>query len=561
MLNKINSSSQRQKLIAYVVLTVVTIAIFWQVNQFDFINMDDNIYVTNNSHVQAGITLEGVIWAFTTTYAEFWHPLTWISLMLDYQLYGLNPGGFHLTNVILHILSTLLLFRLFNRMTGTVWESAFVSAFFALHPLRVESVAWVSERKDVLSVFFWMLTLCLYVYYTRKPVIGRYLLVLFCFICGLMSKPMVVTLPVVMILLDYWPLGRFESHKGNVILLQFKEKFSFFILSAVFSIITLYAQYNPATEIIPLSYRLTNALNSLVIYLGQILMPYDLVFLFSIPKQINILQTLTAFIFTVAISNIVIVNVKRFPYLFVGWIWYIITILPILGITHIGIHWRHDLYTYLPSIGIAVMMTWGITSLVKSEKKRKFILFPVGIAVLTIMALLAWKQCGHWRDSISLYSHDILVTSNNYISYHNLASELNEKGKIMEAIDNYNNAIHIRPDSYKSYHGRGTAYDKLGQYQRAIADYNETIRLNADYGTAYNDRGTAYGKLGQYQHAIADFNEAIRLKPHLAAIYNNRGFAYFLQGNKKLGCSDAQKACELGECRLSEWAEGKGYCR
>jgi len=205
----------------------VTLAVYWQVNQFDFVNIDDEIYVTQNSRVQSGITLDGFRWTFFTTYAQFWHPLTWLSLMFDYQLYGLNAGGYHLTNLILHILSALLLFWLFNRMTGAVWKSAFVAAVFALHPLHVESVAWIAERKDVLSAFFWMLTLCLYVYYTEKPVIKRYLLVVFCFVLALMSKSIVVTLPVIMILLDYWPLGRFESKKDNLFLWQLKEKTPF----------------------------------------------------------------------------------------------------------------------------------------------------------------------------------------------------------------------------------------------------------------------------------------------------------------------------------------------
>ena len=213
MLNKINISPDRQKLIVYLVLTVVTLAVFWQVNQYDFINFDDHAYVTKNSHIQSGITLDGFRWAFSTKYFGLWNPLVWLSLMVDYQLHGLNAGGYHLTNLILHIMSALLLFWLFNRMTGAIWKSAFVAALFALHPLHVESVAWIAERKDVLSAFFWMLTLCLYVYYTEKPVIRRYLLVLFCFVCALMSKPMVITLPIVMILLDYWPLDRLQSRK------------------------------------------------------------------------------------------------------------------------------------------------------------------------------------------------------------------------------------------------------------------------------------------------------------------------------------------------------------
>lgn len=217
MRNIINITPDRQRLVVYVVLVAITLAVFGQVNQFDFITLDDPVYVTLNRHIQSGITLEGSRWAFFTTYAEFWHPLTWFSLMLGYQLYGLNAGGYHLTNLILHILSTLLLFWLFSRITGAIWKSAFVTALFAIHPLHVESVVWVSERKDVLSAFFWMLTLSLYVYHAEKPAIKRYLLVLFSFICALMSKPMVVTLPVIMILLDYWPLKRFESRKDNLI--------------------------------------------------------------------------------------------------------------------------------------------------------------------------------------------------------------------------------------------------------------------------------------------------------------------------------------------------------
>src|SRR5271157_2059840 len=213
MLNMMDSRLQKQKLIVYIILTVVTLAVFWQVNQYGFVNFDDYVYVIENDHIQSGITPDGFRWAFSTTYAEFWHPLTWLSFMFDYQLHGLNAGGYHVTNLILHILSTLLLFWLFNRMTGTVWKSAFVAAIFALHPLHVESVAWIAERKDVLCTFFWMLTLCLYVYYTEKPVIKRFLPVVFSFVLALMSKPMVVTLPVILILLDYWPLNRLESRK------------------------------------------------------------------------------------------------------------------------------------------------------------------------------------------------------------------------------------------------------------------------------------------------------------------------------------------------------------
>jgi hypothetical protein len=269
MFNKIDIRPERKNLIVYLAMTVVTFAVFWQVNQYDFINFDDHIYVTQNSHVQSGITKDGFRWAFVTKDTGLWHPLVWLSFMADYQLFGLNAGGYHLTNLILHIVSTLLLLWLFNRMTGAVWRSAFVAGLFALHPLHVESVAWIAERKDVLSAFFWMLTLCLYVYYTERPIIRRYLLVFLSFICALMSKPMVVTLPVIMILLDYWPLKRFESKKGNWVLWQLKEKMPFFILSTVLVIVTLCTPNNSSPQLFPLGNRLVNAPVSFVTYLGK----------------------------------------------------------------------------------------------------------------------------------------------------------------------------------------------------------------------------------------------------------------------------------------------------
>ena len=271
-------------------------------NQYDFINFDDHVYVTENSHIQSGITLDGFRWAFSYTYADLWHPLTWLSLMFDYQLHGLNAGGYHLTNLILHILSALLLFWLFNRMTGAIWRSAFVAALFALHPLHVESVAWIAERKDVLSVFFWMLTLCLYVYYTEKPVIKRYLPVVFFFVCGLMSKPMVVTLPVIMILLDYWPLERFESKMtGNNLTEVLPEKFSYgnygkkylFLFCPQFlSIITLYTPTSRLVKVFPLSSRLANAPVSFMTYLEKTFVPNDMAVFYPFSYQLPVWQVL-----------------------------------------------------------------------------------------------------------------------------------------------------------------------------------------------------------------------------------------------------------------------------
>ncbi len=561
MSNKINNNSKKQILIIYIVLILATLAVFWQVKQCNFVNFDDQIYVTANNHIQSGITLDGIRWAFSTTYAEFWHPLTWLSLMFDYQLYSLNPGGYHVTNLILHILSTLLLFWLFHRMTGALWRSAFVAAFFALHPLHVESVAWISERKDVLSAFFWMLTLCLYVYYTEKPVIRRYLLVVFSFVCALMSKPMVVTLPVIMMLLDYWPLNRFETKKDHPVLWQVKEKLPFFLLSAVFSIITIYAQRNLFTNNFSLAARFANALVSFVTYLEKTFWPYDLAVFYPFSNNLPIWQILGATLLIVIISIRVIMVFKRLPFLCVGWFWYIIALLPVLGIVRSTSHSMHDCYNYLPSVGFYIILAWGIPSLIKSDNVRKKILFPAAISAGLILAAITWQQCGYWGNTIRLWNHALKVTENNYMAHTNLAADLLKRGKINEAIDHLGKAISIMPSFEIPYYDRGIAYYHLGMRQRALDDFKKATRIKPDYTAAYYNMGIIYMDLGEYQSAIANYSEAIRLNPDYAYAYNDRALVYFKQSDPEHGCPDVKKACLLGVCKVLEWSRSKGFCR
>lgn len=543
MLNKININSREQILIIYIVLAVVTLAVFWQVDQCDFVDFDDTVYVTENSHVQSGITRDGFRWAFGTTDAQFWHPLTWLSLMLDYQLYGLNAGGYHLTNRILHILSTLLLFWLFCRMTGEIRKSAFVAALFALHPLHVESVAWIAERKDVLSAFFWMCTLCLYVYYTEKPVVKRYLLVLFSFICALMSKSMVVTLPVIMILLDYWPLRRFDSKKDNLFLWQLREKIPFFILSAVVSMITFYAQ--PSVEHLSLSSRLANTPISFITYLEKTFWPHDMAVFYPFHVQIPAWQVLGSILLILIISIAVIVTVKRLPYLFVGWLWYSITIMPVIGIIQVGNHAMADRYHYLPSIGLAVMMAWGIPALIKNEEIKKNILFPVGISFLAIMALLAWQQCGYWKNNFELFNHAVLVTKDNYLAHNHRGVAYGKLGQYQLAIEDFNSAIGLNPNYTKAYYNLGKAYSALGQHNLAIERYNAAIRLKPDYADAYYNRGLTYSHFDQHQKAIEDYNRAILFESHHIKAYNNRGIAYLKIGHYEAAIKNFSKAIEL----------------
>ena len=581
----------QKKLIIYVIFVVVTLAVYWQVHQFDFVDLDDFVYVSENLNIQSGITPESVRWTFSTTHADFWHPLTWLSLMFDYQLYGLNAGGYHLTNLILHILSTLLLFWLFHRMTHEIWKSAFVAAFFALHPLHVESVAWVSERKDVLSAFFWMLTLCCYVYYTEKPLIKRYLLVLVSFVLALMSKPMVVTLPVIMILLDYWPLKRFESQKGNLFLWQIKEKWPLFILSGVFAFITIYVQHDPSGSYFPWTSRLANAPVAFIMYLAKTFWPFSLAVFYPFPAQIPLWQVMATICLIILITAVVTAMAKRLPYLFVGWLWYAIIIMPVIGIVQVGNHSMADRYTYLPLIGISIGLAWGAPLLFRSKK----ILFPAAITFLAFLTFLTWKQCGYWRNSLTLFDRTLQITKDNYIAHGTLGIALFKEKNIDKAIEHYNQAILIRPDYYKPYDSRGIAYDKLGLYQRAIEDFNVAIHLNPEYFACYNNRGASYDKSGQHQKALEDYNVAIRLQPDYADAYNNRGIVlfklsqrqkaledfskaihfnprfadaynnravvYLNQNNMVSGCLDARKACELGICTTQQAAANRGLCR
>lgn len=636
----INNSSGRQKLIVYIILAVVTFAVYWQVHNFDFINFDDISYVIENPHIRSGITLNGFLWAFGAKYNDLWNPLLWHSFMVDYQLFGLNAGGYHVTNLILHIMSALLLFWLFSRMTGAIWPSAFVAAVFTLHPLHVESVAWVSERKDTLSAFFWMLTLCLYVWYTEKPVIRRYLLVLFFFACALMSKPMVITLPVMMILLDYWPLKRLQTRNietkpeavsaenkkdkkkskqgtlkentsppvaskssetkigGIIPLWQLKEKTPFFILSALLAIISLYNPNVSTGKLIPVSDRIANALVTFVIYLGKTFIPYNMAVYYPFPSHIPVWQVIGATLLIILITAFVIVMLKHLPYLFVGWFWYAITIAPVIGIIQVSLSAPYamaDRYHYLPSIGLAVMLAWGIPSLIQREEIQKRIFLPAGIIVIAALAVLTWMQCGYWKNSMELWNHALKVTKDNYIAHNNRGTVYGSLGRYESAMNDYNEAIRQNPDYADAYNNRGNIYKKLGQYrlaiednskaiqlnpysdkyynnrgntyvflgqhQLAIGDYNQAIRLNPYFAEPYSNRGNLYNNLNQNEMAMEDYNQAIRLKPDYADAYNNRAFVYLKTGNINLGCNDAQRACEMGVCATLNFAKAKGFCR
>ncbi len=362
--DKNNMHRHRLKLMVCLFLIVATLAVYWQVGDHEFINFDDNLYVTENRHVQAGLTFEGIKWALTTTDVAYWHPVTWLSLMLDYELYGLNSRGYHLTNLLFHILSTLLLFVVLKRMTGAHWQSAFVAALFALHPLNVESVAWVVERKNVLSTFFWMLTVWTYARYAERPKLNRYLLILPPFALGLMAKPMLVTLPFVLILLDYWPLGRLQL---NVLPTIWGErgvlwgKVPLLALSAVSIYLSSLSIERGCSEPASMSLRIANALVSYVGYIGKMIWPHNMAVFYPPPDMVPIWQAVLAALFLVFVSVLVIRTARQRPYLAVGWLWYIGTLVPAIGLVRAGL-WlaMADRFAYVPFIGLFVMIAWGV---------------------------------------------------------------------------------------------------------------------------------------------------------------------------------------------------------
>jgi tetratricopeptide (TPR) repeat protein len=527
-------------------IAVLVWAVFGQTYHFGFVRLDDNTYVTQNPNLQAGLTATGVRWAFTTTYADFWHPLTWLSFLLDWRLFGLNPGGYHLTNVIWHLLASLLLFALFCRMTGRLWRSAFVAAFFALHPLHVESVAWISERKDVLSAFFWMLTLYLYVRYTEKPSLKRYLPVVFCFVCGLLSKPMVITLPLVMVLLDFWPLKRLEFNAESL-KFQLKEKLPLLALSAVFSVITVFAQYHAGGRDLqfPLSLRTANALTSLIVYLQKTFWPTGLGAFYPFPQQIPALKITAAAALILLITAVAAAAAKRLPFLFVGWFWFGITLLPVIGLLPIGDFAMADRFHYLPSIGLSVILAWGAPLTVKSDKTAKIFLFALAGVFLSALAVLSYRQTGFWKNDIALFSHTLQVTRNNYLAHLNLGATLAAEGRPREAIAHYNETIRIMPNLAPAYTNRAIALAEIGRYPEAFNDLNRIIRLKPDYAAAYLSRGILYHRLGQESQAIEEFNKAIRLKPDDSAGYFNRGNSLIRLERLPEALEDFQRAVSL----------------
>jgi tetratricopeptide (TPR) repeat protein len=535
-----------------VLLMLVTLALYWPALSHDFVDYDDQDYVTSNAHVQSGLTLESIKWAFSSPVVSNWHPLTMLSHMLDCQLYGLKPWGHHLTSVLLHAVNTVLVFLFLRGLTGAKWRSMLVAAVFGFHPLHVESVAWVAERKDVLSTLFWMLTLWTYALHVEKSKGPGprskvfYVLALFFFMLGLMSKAMLVTLPFVLLLLDYWPLERFKP--GQVWQLV-REKIPFFALAAVASVVAYVEQQHSGAmktvEALPLGERAGNALISYCRYLGKLFWPTDLAIFYPHPGYWPLGEVLLAAALLLGLSVLFYVQRVRHPCLLMGWLWYAGTLVPVIGLVQVGGQSMADRYAYIPSIGLLVMIIWGLYELTQRWRYHELVLSVAGCAAIVLCLGLTRQQLGYWRDSEALFRHALEVTENNYLAHYNLGAALDKKGQIDEAISQYREAIRLKSNYVEAHNNLGTDLGKQGQTDEAFSQFEEAIRLKPDYADAHYNLGVALGMKGQIDEAISQFQEAIRQKPDFAEAHNNLGSALLMKGQIDEAIRQFQEAIRL----------------
>ena len=550
-------------------LIAITWAVFGQTFHHQFINYDDPLYVLDNAHVRAGLSWRGIAWAFTHVHSQNWHPLTTISHMLDCQLFGVNPGAHHLVNVFWHSAAAVLLFILLARITdgpsrtGGIWLSGFVAAVFAIHPLRVESVAWIAERKDVLSGVFFMLTLLAYTAYTRKQTIARYLTMSILFACGLMSKPMLITTPIVLLLLDYWPLSRghrSEVRGQNIPKVRWTklilEKIPLFALSIGSCVATFWAQNFAlgSTEFLPLKWRITNALFSYFEYVRQMCFPVDLIPFYLHPEnRLEIWRFVLAVIVVVAVTAIVFVRRRPNPYLIVGWFWYLVMLIPVIGIVQVGLQGHADRYTYLPQIGLYFALVWLIWDLTKSWQQQKILLSAAAMIVLGTLSILSWKQTSHWRDTETLWRHTLAVTPDSDVAHAGLGGILFVRGQIEEAIDHYERALRLRDGNTAAHFGLGRALAAKQKTDAAIFHFQKALSIQPDYVAASNDLGVLFAGKGEIKEAIDAWRQSLSFDPDNADAANNIAWVRATVADADL--RDAREALELAQRAIRSGGE------
>jgi tetratricopeptide (TPR) repeat protein len=523
-------------------LAAVTWLVFGQTLWHDFVNYDDPRYVYENTKITDGLSISGIAWAFTHVHSMNWHPLTTISHMLDCQLYGLKAGGHHFTNVLLHTVAVMLVFLVLLQMTDAFWRSAFVAAVFAIHPLRVESVAWIAERKDVLSGVFFMLTLLAYVHYVRLPRIRLYLVVVFVFACGLMSKPMLVTLPFVLLLLDYWPLDRIKGQVWKRVL----EKIPLIALSAVSSIATFLAQKGAVgyTGELPILERINNAVVSYVLYIWQMLWPVNLAVFYPHPEnRLPVWEIISSLLLLICVTAVAITLRKQRPYLITGWLWYLGMLVPVIGLVQVGWQGRADRYTYLPQIGLYIAVAWAVTDLTTLWRHQRTILSAAALLTIVVLSWRAWVQTWYWRDSETLFKHALAVTTNNDVAENNLGIVYLRQGNVDEAISLLQAAVDLRPDNSPAHENLAKALLQKGRVADALTHYRKLLELQPDNIEVHNIVGTVLMQQRRIREGVEEWQKVLAIQPDNGNAMSNLAWVFATSPDDSL--RDGAKAVQL----------------
>ncbi|RZB35315.1 MAG: hypothetical protein SRB1_01083 [Desulfobacteraceae bacterium Eth-SRB1] len=524
-----NIMQNPKKLLIIFILILCTLLVYWQVKDFNFAGYDDELYITDNTHVQTGLTFESIKWAFTAFHAGNWHPLTWLSHMLDIELYGLNSMGHHWTNLQIHLTNTLLLFFILQYMTGAIWRSAFVAALFALHPLHVESVAWVAERKDVLSAFFGMLTILAYIRYVKKRNLFRYFLVFILLSLGLMAKPMLVTLPFVLLLLDFWPLERLKYYspdRSSKLFSLIYEKIPLFIPVAISSVLTVLAQKEVGAlytlEALSVKTRIANAFVSYAGYIIKTIWPQNLAVFYPHPfGELPLWYVFLAVFAIIVVSFFSIRLLKNHPYLAVGWFWYLGTLIPVIGLIQVGAQSMADRYTYIPLTGLFIIAAWGIPDLLKKWYHSKIILIIFSTIIIFAFSTRSYFQIRHWKNSAAVFENAVKVTENNWLAYNNLGLALMREGKLNDAVLNYKKALQIRPDYLTALDNIGLALYRLEKFEEALFYYSKALKIYPKHAGIHNNTANVLTALGKLEEAIKHYKKAILIDPEFAEAYYN----------------------------------------
>ncbi|MBF0344956.1 MAG: glycosyltransferase family 39 protein [Nitrospirae bacterium] len=574
-------------LIIVVILTLSTMSVYHQLRNNDFVSYDDYKYVTENPNIARGFTVDGVKWAFKTTYFSNWHPVTWLSHMLDIQLYGMHPRGHHVTSVIIHMLNTLLLYLFLSRTTAKVWQSAFVASLFALHPLAVESVAWVSERKNLLVTFFWLTAMTAYVSYVRSPNAAKYLAVLTLFALGIMSKPMIVTFPFTLLLLDYWPLGRLSSVENGIY--KFKidrsrltaliiEKIPFFVLTIASSVITVFVQRKGGAMVsiksLSIASRMLNVIISYAGYIRKMLWPTDLAAFYPYLKDHSIWEIIISVLVLLIVTIFALWRIRHNPYILMGWCWFLGTLVPVIQIVQVGVAPMADRYTYVPIIGLFIIIAWGIADLSGKWRSLRTVFTASSVVVLMTFTMYTWRQTEYWRDSFALYEHAIHVTKYNYVAHNNYGQALMKAGLVDEAITHFAEGLKVMPFSEEINYNMWLALSRKGKsaeaqqyllksaalwfggdkatlykqiaidllnqknYKESIDYFLRSALINNKDADLFRDLGFALSALKRYDQALASLDKSISLDATKWQPYYNKGLV--LKELSQYGEAEAQ---------------------